>query len=83
MTRAALFEAPARERQARTGKALVPLSNAGCPDCGSLTTRVVEDQRALFLHGGYGGTTRTVTVWCTGCRWGRVAEQTTENPRWI
>jgi hypothetical protein len=76
-----LFSPPARTRRERTSTALVPVSSESCPDCGAPTFRITEDQRALFFHGGYGGTTRTVTVWCWLCRWGRVAEQTTENPR--
>jgi hypothetical protein len=80
---ARLFDAPAKARPSTTGRELVPLPTVTCPDCGAATYLVTQDQRALFMHGGYGGTTRTVTRWCAVCRWGHVTEQTTENPRRI
>lgn len=44
----------------------------GCPDCGASLEVHVADEVALFHHGGYGETRRTVRRWCP-CGWSLTA----------
>lgn len=60
--------------------ALVALSPELCPDCGNELMPYQVDQPALFKHGGYGATDRTVLVICA-CGYGRQRERSEVTPR--
>lgn len=60
---------------------LVPLVAGHCPNCGIPVDAETVDQPALFLHGGYGGTRRTVTRFCVGCGWELRTETSERSPR--
>lgn len=47
---------------------LVPFDTARCPECRAATHTQTVHQPALFHHGGYGATRRTVVVSCA-CGW--------------
>jgi hypothetical protein len=48
---------------------MVPLDVAACPDCDTPTATMTVHQPALFHHGGYGATRRTVVIYCPACWW--------------
>ena len=56
------------------------LDGEGCPDCGSDLTAYATLQDALFAHGGYGATNRTVQLVCGECGWSMVREVTETRP---
>jgi len=71
---------PERVERSRC-RSLLPLAPDACLSCGGITALGVVDEPALFRHGGYGGTTRTVSRWCPNCKVGRVSRRETVNPR--
>lgn len=50
-----------------------------CPDCGEPLDTHTVDQPALFIHGGYGATERTVLASCR-CGWFLQREQSEVRP---
>jgi len=65
----------------RGSRALVHVPADACPACGGRTVDEVTEAPALFFHGGYGATLRTVRRCCTICLWGRLVEETEARPR--
>lgn len=61
--------------------ALVPLAPELCPDCGLELVHYETRQPALFAHGAYGATDKTVLVMCAGCGYGRQRERSEINPK--
>lgn len=54
-----------------------------CPECGPVVGPLAEyetEQDALFIHGGYGATSRTVQVVCNTCGWSMVREVSEVRP---
>lgn len=51
-----------------------------CPDCDTTLDDVTVEQPALFVHGGYGATTRTVLTRCPGCGWSLQRERSEVRP---
>lgn len=72
-------EAPERHRRAPAGE-LVAVDLTACPDCGTPTEQRAQHEGALFFHGGYGATRRTVEVWCPGCPWFLTTDISEERP---
>lgn len=60
--------------------AVLPLPGPACAACGSPTVADLSRMDALFRHGGYGATLRTVRRFCPACGWAVVAEQSEERP---
>lgn len=48
---------------------LESVASESCPNCGGTLEQYAVDQDALFVHGGYGATSRTVVAHCPGCGW--------------
>lgn len=65
----------------RSGRALVPLSHARCPDCGSRLVAFTSWQPALFIHGDYGATVMTEREQCLACGWALRPTVQEVNPR--
>jgi hypothetical protein len=59
---------------------VVPIPSAICGTCDQRTHREVVEQPALFTHGGYGATRRTITTWCPACGWELVTEVSDTRP---
>ena len=78
-----LFDLDDVEKHVGTTKALVAVEPDICPACGDPLKTTTSHQAALLRHGGYGATTRIITLHCTGkeCRWHTQSEQTEVNPR--
>lgn len=53
-----------------------------CPQCDPVVelAEFEVEQDALFIHGGYGATGRTVQVTCPECGWSMVREQSEVRP---
>lgn len=54
--------------------ALMPISPDACPDCGATRIEWTVHEPALFFHGGYGATRRTVGAVCGECGWSLTRE---------
>ena len=78
--RAALFDMGPTGEQWTGSRALVPFPRGICPDCGDAFAELSVSQGALFRHGGYGATERTVVDRCF-CGYRLVREITEVNPR--
>ena len=50
-----------------------------CPDCGGPVRIADFDQPAMFFHGGYGATERTVYAFCP-CGWSLTREVSEVRP---
>lgn len=59
----------------------VPLDQTVCPNDGTTLTPDGMDEPALFKHGGYGATRRTVILTCRQCGWGITREISEISPR--
>jgi hypothetical protein len=59
---------------------LVHLDQTICPDDGTRLQAYVMHEPALFKHGGYGATRRTVVLSCPACGWGITAEVSEISP---
>lgn len=70
-----------RYLDAEPGAALVPLDPDVCPNDGTTLVPDGMDEPALFLHGGYGATRRTVVLTCPTCSWGITREVSEISPR--
>lgn len=77
-----LFEVEKVARRVGTTTALVPVTLDRCPSCGSAVVERTVHVDALLRSGGYGATTKTATINCTGrsCRWTIEAERSEERP---
>lgn len=51
-----------------------------CPDCGTDLEHHTAEQAALFIHGGYGATARTVISRCPACGWSLQREKSEIRP---
>ena len=60
--------------------AMVILDGQTCPECGANTGQYATEQDALFIHGGYGATSRTVQITCPECGWTMVREVSEVRP---
>lgn len=60
--------------------AIATLDHQGCPDCGTDLAQYEVEQDALFFHGGYGATNRTVQLVCPDCGWSMVQEVSEVRP---
>ena len=58
---------------------LATVDPATCPDCGEPLRHLEYDQAALFTHGGYGATTRTIYATCV-CGWSMQRERSERRP---
>lgn len=63
-----------------SGTALEALHPEHCPDCGEELVMVEVDQPALFFHGGYGATERTIVATCP-CGYALQRERSEITPR--
>lgn len=54
---------------------LSPLLSDRCPDCDTGLGVYQVDQPALFIHGGYGASVRTILRSCPRCGWQLIAER--------
>lgn len=53
---------------------LMHLSPDACAACGAEAIEWVTHEPALFLHGGYGATRRTIVAACGECGWSLIRE---------
>ena len=79
--RTALFDVGPSGEEWKGSRALVPFPRGICPSCGDPFDALSVAQGALFRHGGYGATERTVVDRCW-CGYRLVREVTEVNPRW-
>lgn len=70
-----------RYLDATPGTGLAVLDPDVCPNDGTPLRADGMDEPALFLHGGYGATRRTVVLTCPTCAWGITREVGEISPR--
>ncbi len=62
-------------------RSLVVLAPGVCPVDGSTLSPDGMEEPALFKHGGYGATRRTVVMFCPACGWSITREVSAVSPR--
>jgi hypothetical protein len=73
-----LFDVTSKERWTGS-RALVPLPDDACPECGGDVDSETVDQRPLLRHGGYGAAKRTTMRHCR-CGWRMESERSEVKP---
>jgi len=77
-----LFDVDTKQRRALAGNLPVLVGHDVCPECQAPATDVTYDEPALFIHGGYGATRRTVVRHCRRfCGWAVERERVERSPR--
>lgn len=76
-----LWGEPVRRRPPYSGSlALVHVPTDRCPACGGEVEDETVEAAALFRHGGYGATLRTVRRVCGSCGWASTVEVSEARP---